>query len=368
MYARNARIALLLGLASGCAHHVGVPVLEPALVDIPTDVRVVGVIDRSSPKNAGEQVLGTLEGVLTGEGLLSDKEGRAAALDQLVRTLQDSPRFDVVIPNVDGEGAKSGLFDKELDFRTVKRICKQAGCDALIALEAFDSDSAVELQVPGEHGYTGTPTAQRDTTVLASWRMYDADDDQILDETRDHSYARTWTHTGDTIDEARSYLPSQTESIMALGESAGWEYGRRVAPSWVQVSRTYYASGDPDLKEAKHHVKAGDWDGAKTLWRGLLDSPDRKVKGKAEFNLALALEVEGALHRSLEKARDAAVDLHNGRSRDYVAILERRAADQERLEEQLAPPPPEETTDTPPVKKTPPRKRKPAAAAPKTAQ
>lgn len=360
MYARNARIALLLGLASGCAHHVGVPVLEPALVDIPADVRVVGVIDRSSPKNAGEHVLGTLEGVLTGEGLLSDKEGRAAALDELVRALEDSPRFEVVIPNVDGEGAKSGLFDKELDFRTVKRICKEAGCDALIALEAFDSDSATNLQIPGQHGYTGTPTAQRDTTVLASWRMYDAEDDQILDETRDHTYARTWTHTGDTIQEAQSYLPSQTESIIAMGDAAGWEYGHRVAPTWVQVSRVYYTSGDPMLKEAKHHVQAGDWDGAKAIWRDLIDSPDRKVKGKAEFNLALALEVEGALHRSLEKARDAAVDLHNGRSRDYVAILERRQADQERLEEQMAPPPPEDET-TPPVKKVPPKKRKPAA-------
>ncbi|MBW1876824.1 MAG: hypothetical protein JRI25_00770 [Deltaproteobacteria bacterium] len=350
----------LVALLSACAPSVRVPVLQPAMVDVPGDVRTIGVIDRSRPANLGEGILGALEGALTGEAIMGDREGAESALRTVVATLEESPRYDVVVPNVNKDQTDSGIFDKELDFRIVRRICRRHHCDALLALEAFDSDSHLNIDgdpIDGDKQYTDV-TVSRDTRVLAAWRLYDADEDRILDATRDWTRRETWNHHGDTLAEARRGLPSQEYTIRFLGDVMGLDYGARIAPTWFDVTRYYYGKGSLELKEGKHYVRAADWDGARKIWRGLLDDPDRKVRGKAQFNMALAFEVDGALERALEHAKKAAVDLHNGRSREYVRILERRIRDQERLEEQLSAPP--ATDDAPP------RKQKPAVYAPKS--
>ena len=111
----------------------------------------------------------------------------------------------------------------------------------------------------------------------------------------------------------------------------------RIAPTYVSVSRSYYGRGSDGLKRAKNHVKAGDWEGATQIWLQEVNSPDTKVRGKAEYNLALAAEVAGDLETALQWARKGAVDLANSRSRSYVATIERRIADQQRLQQQMAP-------------------------------
>jgi hypothetical protein len=300
-----------------------------------------------------------LEGAITGEAIMGDREGAESALRTLSYTLGESPRFEVVVPNVDSEQTDSGIFDRELDFRVVKRICRRHHCDALLALEAFDSDSHLHIDgdaIDEDKDYTDV-TVSRDTRVLAAWRLYDADEDRILDSTREWTRSETWNHHGDTLADARRGLPSQEYTIRHLGDIMGRDYGARIAPTWFDVTRYYYGKGSPELKEGKRYVKAGDWEGARKIWRGLVDDPDRKVRGRARFNLALAFEVDGELERALDRAKKAAVDLHNGRSRDYVRILERRIRDQERLEEQLSLPP---ETDEPP------RREKPKVYAPKT--
>lgn len=343
MTPRTVSAITLVALTAACAPSVRVPVLQPAIVDIPADVRVIGVIDRSAPGNVGEGILGTIEGILTGEGILADREGAAESLSSLTWVLQESPRFEVVTPNVDAREAQSGIFDNELDYRTVAKICRQAGCDALLALEAFDTDSSLNIDgAPINPGQIYTDvTVSRDTRVLTAWRLYDADEDRILDEIRGWDRAQTWDEYGETLDQALRQLPSQQDTARVVGGQLGSDYARRIAPTWVDVSRAYYGGGDPRLKEAKHYVKARDWDGAVEIWNDVAMDPDRKVAGKASFNLALASEIDGDLRQALEHAKKAAVDLHNGRSRDYVWILERRIRDQAKLESQLAPPPPE---------------------------
>jgi len=343
MIARALPFVLLAALSSACVSSVTVSVLQPSLVQVPQDVRVIGVIDRSAPRNVGQTILGALEGAATGETIQADREGAKESLSAAVATLQDSPRFDVVVPNVDRRQADSGIFDKRLEFHTVRQICKQAHCDAMLALEAFDSDSSLNIgghPIDRSRAYTDV-TVQRDTRVLASWRLYDADHDRVLDQARDFNRHRTWDEHGDTLNAALRALPSQTESIRRVGGMMGTDYAMRIAPSWTRVMRYYYGSGSPELKQGKYHVRANDWEGAKGVWSALVSNPDSKVAGRAEFDLALAHEIDGDLQQALVHARKAAVLLHNSQSRQYVSILQGRIAAEARLQEQMAAPPPE---------------------------
>lgn len=344
---RAGALAAVALLSVGCAKHTSLRVLEPATVALPSDVQVIGVIDRSSANNVGQSILGALEGVLTGEQLSADVRGREAAIDALVLALQESPRFEVVRADAGGR-RNDGLFDEELDHRLVKRICREIGCDALVALESFDSDRQLQLQgvsVPNLTNLQGLKdavgsidgndlNASSRVNVMASWRTYDADQDRVLDELRDRDQTYSWQGSGSLTDLQRA-LPTLDNSVPTAAAEAGNEYAARIAPTWQWVTRRYFGSGDPKLREAKRYVEAGDWDGAMRLWHALESSPERRVRGKARFNLALAHEAQGDLDEALAMARQASVDLSNGTSRDYVFALEQRQRDEVRLAAQM---------------------------------
>lgn len=332
----------LMSILAGCAPTISVQVLEPAAVTMPSEIRTLAVVDRAAPKNVGESILGTIEAALTGEAIMGDREGRSSAMTSLNQTLAQSPRFKVVMPNLTKEQAETGIFDKELSWKVAERICKQAECDAIVALEAFDSDSSVNTRnVVDSATKAVTWTAQRDTRVLAAWRVYDVKNKVILDDLRDVAFTRSWDNSAGTEADARSGLIQQTDTLRALGGDAGYQYARRIAPTYVFVSRAYYGKGHERLKEAKHFVRATDWEGAAKIWRQMVErQDDPKVRGKAELNLALYHEVMGDLPAAKDLAQKAAVDLHNGRSRTYVRILNQRLIDQQRLADQMKAPEP----------------------------
>jgi len=337
-------LATLTVVATACSPSIRLQVLEPSLVTSPPDVHRLAVVDRSRAKNVGEGILGALESIATGEGIGADNEGRSRAMTAVVRGLQDSPRFDAAEVFVPRKELESSLFDKELSWATAKRICKDAGCQGIVALEAFDSDSSVnvdrrvttETDSDGKERQVVTFEAQRRTNVVTAWRYYDVVNKQIIDDVRGWDSAYTWTETGPSVSAARGALPPQGDAVSYVGSLAGASYARRIAPTWVWVTRSYYGGGHPDLKLGKNHVRAMDWAGAVDIWDDLYrNGPDAKTRGKAAFNLALAAEREGDLRNAASWATEAAVLLANGRARGYRASLERRLADQLKVQQQM---------------------------------
>lgn len=331
-------------LLVGCGPKVQLEVLIPAEVDVPQSVRRIGVVDRSTARNLGESVLGVLEGVVSGEALEADTHGRAAATQALVDVLRTSPRYDgVEVLVVDQRVSGASLFEREVDWRQARALAERAGVDGILALEAFDSDSRLrtdrdsrtETSADGREVVVTSWTAARDTDVLTSWRLYEPAAQRMIDVQRETRTARTWTARGDTKGQAVAGLPDPRNTVITVAGMAGEAYARRIAPAPVIVLRRYYARGDARLKAARPSVRAGDWEGAVAHWSAAAASDDRKVRGRARFDLALHREVLGDLRGAIALARQAAVDLDNARSRAYLAELEGRLADAARLRTQL---------------------------------
>ena len=345
MVRATAPILLLSAIgAAACNPSTRLQVLEPSLVTSPANIHTLAVVDRSRAKNVGQGILGTLEAVVTGEGIGADNEGRAQAMTAVVTGLRNSPRFQAVEPFVPRKELESSLFDTEMSWSTARKICKQAGCQGIVSLEALDSDSTIGVErkqetTTNDDGKEVTRTyfqAQRETRVVTAWRYYDVVGENIIDDVRGWDRAYTWTETGPTRDKATALLPPQRDAVAHVGALAGADYARRIAPTYVWVSRSYYGRGHDQLKLGKNHVKAMDWAGAAQVWEALYkNDPDPKARGKAAFNLALSAEVEGDLRNAASWATEAAVLLANGKSRNYRALLERRLRQQEQLREQM---------------------------------
>ena len=343
----KATVAVLLSsaLTTGCAPKISLRVLEPAAVAVPPHIDKVAVVSRTRPSTTGQKVLNVLEGALTGEAIGADRVGAATAKQGVVMALAESPRYDVVMPALELQGWGGGGTAAPLAWPRVEEICRDVGAQGLVVLEAFDTDSHVEEHVEnrtrtndaGKEIHYKVFHARRRTTMSSTWRFYDATNHLLLDELWDHETARTWDETSDTPAHARSQLPAQIHTIENVASDAGQDYGRRIAPSWLMVRRSYYGKGDPDLVQAKKHVKAGQWSQAEEIWTRLSESSDPDLKGKALFDLALAREREGGLDAAANLARQADALLGKSRTRSYVSTLEIRRAKQARLEQQMAP-------------------------------
>ncbi|MDF1562803.1 MAG: DUF6340 family protein [Deltaproteobacteria bacterium] len=353
-------------LSTGCMGGVKLQVLASAPVTVPPSVQKVAVVDRSTPRNAGQGFLDALEGALTGEDIMADRDGAQAAVQAVERALIDSPRFEVVgAPGLSRRDLESSPDDRPASWPLIDRICKQAGCDGVVSLEMFDSDTG-GIQFPSTQASSGSSSqnvrGSREARVTVTIRFYDARQHQVVDEMVRRRIDETFTAEGETPEQVRNNLANVRSQLTKLGQEVGAAYGRRVAPSYVWVSRSYYTRGHPLLQDAKRHVRASDWAGAVRIWSQLAgETGDPKLKGKAHFNLALASERTGDLDHAVELAQQAAVELANGRARSYQTALERRRADARRLDAQMetAQPAPAAPTTPQPVQPTQPAGRGP---------
>ncbi|MCA9488309.1 MAG: hypothetical protein KC621_00240 [Myxococcales bacterium] len=321
-----------LSMLAGCGHKVSVGYLESADVDLGDGVHQILVIDRVGADNAAESFIDATEAVLTGEGIDGDRDTAEIALQGLMAVLEQTGRYDVELM-VDGQQVDRTLFGGTLDAREIQKLCRRHECDAIVSLDALDTDTAAQVEVTRDA--TGRSAEATSTTQLtATFRSYDADGSLL-----DSHYVRSAVEDSSEDDTTRGALSGLADPIQIqrdLAWEAGLMYGQRIAPHEVLAQRRLYATGSPELKEASKRVEAGDWAGAVAIWKQIRAEGSPKDAAKARYNLAIDKEIRGDLDSAIKFATKAAVQLDSGRSRGYVADLTARQADLERLAQQMS--------------------------------
>jgi tetratricopeptide (TPR) repeat protein len=92
--------------------------------------------------------------------------------------------------------------------------------------------------------------------------------------------------------------------------------------------------GTDNFKIAKRKAQLGKWDEAALLWEKETGNPDRKVAGRAYYNMGIINEINGDLEKAIEWVQKAYSDYNNKQALDYVRILENRQYNNEVLEYQ----------------------------------
>ncbi len=330
-------------LLYGCMSSVSVQVMKPADITLPDHINKIAVANRSL-SDKDNKVMNVVEGILTGEGLFMDRIGSDECIGGITDVLVESPRFDVIRPaNVELKGTGTSAFPTPLDWDEVTRICALSDADALLLLEAFDSDSdiGIEMKKSESKDKEGNVVvniehlANMKMKVSSGWRIYDPKTKVIIDEHKASDYM-DFNAEGKSPEEARSHLIPKRDAVNKTGVYAGQQYGYRIAPMWIRVSRSYYAKGCDDMKIATRKARANNWDGAAEIWKKLAERSNvEKLKSRNSYNMALASEISGNLDIALMWARKSYEDYGNKKARSYIRVLERRISDEERLKEQI---------------------------------
>jgi len=333
-----------IALLTGCAPTLQLTVLEPAQVALPASVRRVAVLDRSRPGNVGEGVLGTVEGLFTGEAIGADRAAGRAATEEVINVLISSPRFDAVVAADSAGEVDSSVFAKTLDWSVGRRLAEAAGADALVSLEVLDSDSYLneEIQRVETEDENGNPRAERlyvftrNTEIKTVWRVYDPFQNQILDQAVDFVWADSWSSQGEDRSEALSRLPAQGNSVEMVARALGDAYGRRIAPHYLSVLRSWFPGGSDAMKRAADLARADAWLDAGGIWRSIYSGdPDPKLRARAAYNLALTAEMNGQLDAAQRLLVDA-VGLHpQAKIRNYLAVIQDRIRKNQEVQRQM---------------------------------
>ena len=328
-------------LSSCSTSSVLVSIQQPADITIPSDIKSVVVANRSAPakKNLAGNII---EGLVTGEGIGSDKRGSQYCVEGLVSILDDSERFDTKnIGDLELKGTGTSSFPPPLKWKKVKKLCNTYNADALIVLETFDSDSRILFGEPvkrtvrrkGLKIVEMRHKAILEMKIVSGWRIYDNSKKIIIDENKFTEY-KEFSAFGVSNKDAESKLPYRGVALKQSGDFAGFKYGKRISPIWIQARRVFYSGKEDQFKKASKNVKANQWNNAIEIWQGMVNQNDKTIAAKASYNMALASEIKGYLDTAIDWAKKAKA-LGDKKANSYISILNKRKQDQVKLNKQL---------------------------------
>ncbi len=334
----------LITFSSCKVSHTQLQVLQPADIMLPAHFQKFILVDRTRPpKTTQGQAINIIEGLLTGEGVFQDRWGAEDCLEGLRQELTRTPRYTVTIAPVDTslKGTGTRQMAAPLDWKTVARMLNNDTATALVVLEAFDSNTNIlneVAQIP-QRAADGTTTnvpgirAIGRVNVYSVWRIYDLKHKTIVDQYPQESQQQ-FDNTGINAQIAESGLPTKRQMVSRAGVSAGIQYGHRIAPQWIWVAREYYRKGNPEMKSAARLVRFNGWQQATDTWNKQATNADRKIAGRASFNMALAAEQSGDIDLALQWI-DRAIQFGDRRAPRYQQILQQRKFEIQKLEEQM---------------------------------
>jgi hypothetical protein len=147
------RFALLVSvtiiLVSCKTNELYINVLQPAPVTLPSEIKTVGVINRSIPTDE-TKLIDAIDKALSLEGTDLDKIGAWESIGGLADELRNNARFTEVklLNDIDFRASRIGVLPPPLRSGLVDSICAATGTDALFALERFDTDTRVDYSTP----------------------------------------------------------------------------------------------------------------------------------------------------------------------------------------------------------------------------
>lgn len=317
-------------------------VLRPSELTINPEIKTIVLVNRYKPSKQNTW-LNAIEGIFSGEFLFTDRRGAESALIGLKDALLNSPRYNIVMANEYLEGSGIGFFPDPLQTNRINELCRKYNADALLSIEAFDSDVALMSNMLNRRRTIRNKQvletyfrATERIRLTIGWRLYQSGNGALIDQQQLYNQME-FNAEAPTEMQARMNLLNPDQAIQRTAAAGGQIYANRIAPRWTFVTRSYYkrAKGTERMKEAARFAVRNQWDKAIELWQQLTRSADPKIAGRACYNLAVASEVKGSPNIAIDWAKKAGYTYNIPAGRSYVSILQRRLNEIERLDVQM---------------------------------
>jgi hypothetical protein len=324
-------------LLSSCLTEQAISIdqMEPGKVNLPEKVRKVAFLSRNFKFDI--DTLGQyynynsrLEKALEPENKDIDSIAVTGCFETLRKILLESGRFDeiAVYPYSDIKLHK-GRNAIPLQPQYVKKLCKENNADAVVSLEMLSYFYSLNS---GNPGY-GIPR-NADVKITAIWAVYLPGKDSPVDRFK-YSDIVSWNGSRETAEKKKSDVPSRIAAIKLSCDIAAKNYSKRLAPYWSKSERIIVGLNGSEWDKAISQAKQYKWDAAEKIWLSLTESNNKRVKGAAALDLAVAREMLGDYDKAAKWSEESLALLPGGElkrlSRDYAELLKERRIETDKL-------------------------------------
>lgn len=298
---------LVVSLAVSCKSYyttLQIEIPSPAKQELPADIQSLTLMNRSITSQFVDHNADSLQKYFYRNGFqLSEDVLDISVSDTIIQALAplmyESGRYDVVVPierNIP-RGVPYQIKPDTLDNLKVNMICSQYNTDALMVLEQFStkvmSDYTKEQSISGNFYY-----ASIDVKYNAFFRIYQPGKKNPIKEIEltDTIYWESAEYTQGLL---FMRLPTIKQALINAAIKVALDTDSQLSPAWNTEKRGYFLFS---LKNDRGQqlVNENKLDEAKAFWLEMTQSPNKKDRARAEFNMAVASELEGDIDRALE--------------------------------------------------------------------
>ncbi|MDX9882581.1 MAG: DUF6340 family protein [Prolixibacteraceae bacterium] len=265
------------------------------------------------------------------------------AADTCLKALGDllfeSGRFDVVIPverNIPRD-SKYYIIEQPLGWDYVDEICKTYNTDALLVMEKFVTRVGSRFEAEVEELYSDRTAysyfyASFDVIYNSFFRIYDPVKKEISGQI--FITDTIFWENGDMDQHALfKKLGTIKRGLIDTGIKVALDLDGYLSPSWVPAERGIFIIDKKNATEKKL-IEANNWEQLTAYWQPLTESRNKFIRSKAEYNMALACELDGRTGDAISWASKSYKSLFRNQTDSYLKKLKLRKAELIRMEQQ----------------------------------
>lgn len=262
--------------------------------------------------------------------IISDIQTVDTTLKALGELLFESGRYDYVIPeNRFPKIDNTTLIAGEMPWKEVKVLCDTFKTDAILSLDFFKTrvftnyDKTVNFEV-FSNSFRDESHAEMKVNYEALFRIYDPVAEKVIMR-RFMRDTVVWEGSDRSARDLFYWFTPVKQALTEAGIAIALDLSGEISPAWLTKRRSYFASGDANLKKAVPLVNSGLWEEAIVLWKNTAEATNSKsAKSKAEFNIALGYEMLGDIDMAIEWALKSYTTMYRTNTYNYLETLEQR--------------------------------------------
>ncbi len=256
----------------------------------------------------------------------------SAAADTTIRALAalmfESGRYDVVVPLERNfkRTLSYEIIPDTLSSAQVREICTNFKTDALMVLERFSTkamaDYSAERSLDGNGGNVYSYNATLDLKYDAFFRIYKPGIKTLVKEiaVSDTIY---WESVDYTQQGLFSKLPSVKQALINAGIKVALDVDTKLSPTWIPEKRGYFLFKSTD-DQGQKFMNENNYEKAGQYWTEMARSTNKKIRSKAEYNLALINELNGDIDKAIEFGLKSFYSFYRFQTQTYLKKLEAR--------------------------------------------
>lgn len=328
---------------------------SPSIQELPADIQSITLMNRSMSSQFEDYKEDSLQLYFYRKGFqLSKIVLDSAASDTTVRALADllfdSGRYDVVVPlerNMRRYYFEPGNYGilapvertlpKELSYEQlpdtlnpvlVKKICSDFNTDALMVMEKFYTKVMADYSHE-KSGINDFYYASLDVKYYAYFRIYKPENKSFFQEI-EVSDTINWESSDYTQTGLFRKLPSVKQALINGGIKIALEVDGKLSPTWTTEKRGYFLINTKNDR-GQQLINENNYDEAGKYWTQMAESTNKKIRSKAEFNLALLSELSGDIDGALEWGLKSFYSNYRFQTEAYLKKLKSRKETQQKI-------------------------------------